>query len=68
MKKKIFIIGIISLITIMVGIICYTNDSIRFKISYEYINLVEYDNGKKIVLHPENPKALVEKLKKINRY
>lgn len=30
--------------------------------------VIYYDNGKKIVLHPENPKALVEKLKKINRY
>ena len=26
----------------------YQNDSIRFKLSYEYINLVEYNNGKKI--------------------
>ena len=48
MKKKIFIIGIISLIIILVGVICYNNDSIRFKISYEYINLVEYNNGKTI--------------------
>ena len=48
MKKKIFIIGIISLIIILIGIICYSSDSIRFKVSYEYINIVEYDNGKTI--------------------
>ena len=48
MKKKIFIIGIIFLIIILIGIIYYNSDSIRFKVSYEYINIVEYDNGKTI--------------------
>lgn len=48
MKKKLIII---SIILVLLGIICfclYQNDSIRFKISYEYINIVEYNNGKKI--------------------
>lgn len=48
MKKKIIII---SSILLVLGIICfclYKNDSLRFKISYEYINTVEYSNGKKI--------------------
>lgn len=30
--------------------------------------VVYYNNGQKVILHPEEPKALVEKLKKINRY
>lgn len=30
--------------------------------------IVYYNNGKKVVLHPENPEALVEKFKKTNRY
>jgi len=49
MKKKIVII--ISSILILLGLICfclYQNDSIRFKFSYEYINFMEYNNGKKI--------------------
>jgi len=48
MKKK---ITIISVILIIIGIICfwlYQVDGIRFKISYEYINQFEYNNGKKI--------------------
>lgn len=50
MKKKVFII----LILIILGIGCfclYQNDSIRFKYSYEYINMIEYSNGKKIKIN-----------------
>lgn len=48
MKKKIIIIVCILLVFIITGIICYKTDSIRFKITYEYINYMEYSNGKKI--------------------
>ena len=48
MKKKVLIILIVVFITFIIGLICFQTDSIRFKISYEYINLVEYNNGKKI--------------------
>ncbi len=48
MKKKIMMIVIIGMICILLGIFLYSNDSIRFKLSYEYINQVEYNNGKKI--------------------
>lgn len=49
-KKKIILITIcLFLILILgIGIYCYQNDSIRFKLSYEYINYIEYNNGKKI--------------------
>lgn len=49
MKKKILII--IGIIVLLLGItifFLYQNDSIRFKFTYEYINLIEYKNGKKI--------------------
>lgn len=48
MKKKCIIIGIILLILILIGVLLYHNDAIRFKISYEYMNIVEYNNGKTI--------------------
>lgn len=48
MKKKIIMISVILILFIILGIVFYSNDSIRFKISYEYINQVEYNNGKKI--------------------
>ena len=51
MKKK-RIVGIIiaTILLLIIGIIfiVWSNDSLRFKFSYEYINYVEYDNGKKI--------------------
>ena len=49
MKKKILIV--VTTIILLIGIITfllYQNDSIRFKFSYEYINMLEYNNGKKI--------------------
>ncbi len=48
MKKKLIIIMVVIGILLASGILLYTNDSIRFKISYEYINQIEYNNGKKI--------------------
>lgn len=48
MKKKLIIISCILLLLGIIGLILYSNDSIRFKISYEYINMMEYDNGKRI--------------------
>lgn len=48
MKKKIIVISILVCILIVIGIILYSNDEIRFKYSYEYLNKVEYTNGKKI--------------------
>jgi len=49
MKKKILIISVVIVLLLGITIFClYQNDSIRFKLSYEYINLVEYNNGKKI--------------------
>lgn len=52
MKKKVFIIIIIILIILGIGCFClYQNDSIRFKYSYEYINMIEYSNGKKIKIN-----------------
>lgn len=49
MRKKIFIsVGVVFILLILGGIIIYFNDSLRFKLSYEYINYVEYSNGKKI--------------------
>ena len=48
MKKKLIIIGSVLLFLILVVFFCYQNDNIRFKISYGYINYIEYNNGKKI--------------------
>ena len=49
MKKKIIIgVSIFVVAFIIGGFILYHNDSLRFKLSYEYINYVEYSNGKKI--------------------
>ncbi|MDD6223810.1 MAG: hypothetical protein PUB18_02290 [bacterium] len=48
MKKKIILIVIIVLLLGIVGFVLYQVDPIRFKISYEYINLIEDRNGKKI--------------------
>lgn len=48
MKKKLIIIGTILLCLVVIGIFLYSQDNIRFKISYEYVNLSEYSNGKKI--------------------
>lgn len=48
MKKKIIVVVVIGVLLMLIGIFLYENDSIRFKLSYEYINQVEYNNGKKI--------------------
>ena len=48
MKKKIIIVTILIILLLLIGLIVYSNDAIRFKLSYEYINTVEYSNGKKI--------------------
>lgn len=57
MKKKILIITVIIVIISIVAIITYTDDELHFKISYEYINYIEYNNGKKIkVSIPANNK------------
>lgn len=50
MKKRKIIIGSITflLFLTLIGIILYQKDSFRFKLSYEYINHMEYNNGKKI--------------------
>ena len=50
MKKKKIIISILSVffILLIIGFIIYLNDSIHFKLSYEYINFYEYNNGKTI--------------------
>lgn len=49
MKKKVLIsVIVIFVLLILGGIVLYFNDSFRFKLSYEYINYVEYSNGKKI--------------------
>lgn len=49
MKKKILIsILVIFILLIIGGIVLYFNDALRFKLSYEYINFVEYSNGKRI--------------------
>jgi len=50
MKKKKIIISILVIffIVLLLGLIIYLNDTIRFKLSYEYINYYEYNNGKTI--------------------
>lgn len=49
MKKKIVIISAIVITLCSIFFIIYNcNDQFRFKLSYEYINLVDYNNGKKI--------------------
>lgn len=48
MKKKLIIILCILITLFLVGFLLYKVDSIRFKFAYEYMNYVEYDNGKKI--------------------
>ena len=49
MKKKLIFGSIILLVILaLVGVVLYHDDSFRFKISYEYINHMEYNNGKKI--------------------
>lgn len=49
MKKKILISAAVLTTFLIVGsFILYFNDSLRFKLSYEYINYMEYSNGKKI--------------------
>ena len=57
MKRKFIIIIVIIM---SVGILClvtYNDDQLRFKLSYEYINNVEYSNGKKIKISiPSNNK------------
>lgn len=46
MKKKLIIVGFIVLLVFSLSLFCYFNDNIRFKISYEFLNLVEDGNGK----------------------
>lgn len=48
MKKKIIMVIIIIAVLGMIGFLLYSQDNLKFKISYEYINHVEYANGKKI--------------------
>lgn len=48
MKKKMIVISSIVITLVLLGMILYHNDSFRFKFSYESINNVEYNNGKKI--------------------
>ena len=48
MKKRIIIISLILLILGIISFCLYQVDSIRFKVSYEYINMMEYGNGKRI--------------------
>lgn len=49
MKKRLFIIiGVVVLIVGLIIFCLYQVDSIRFKFSYEYVNMLEYNNGKKI--------------------
>jgi len=49
MKKRIFIIiSILILLLVIMGFFLYKNDNFRFKLSYEFINFIEYNNGKKI--------------------
>lgn len=49
-KKKVvgIILGVVLLLIMGIIFIVWSNDSLRFKFSYEYINYVEYNNGKKI--------------------
>lgn len=42
------IVGLILVFIFGIGFYCYQNENIRFKLSYEYINYMEYSNGKKI--------------------
>lgn len=49
MKRRFIII--IAVIVILIGIlflVTYSDNQLRFKLSYEYINNIEYSNGKKI--------------------
>lgn len=46
MKKKLIIIGLIIVAIMGFCSFCYYKDNIRFKISYEFLNLVEDSNGK----------------------
>lgn len=48
MKKKLIIIGIIFIIFMLIGLYCFNNDKLRFKMSYEFANSYEYSGGKKI--------------------
>lgn len=54
MKKKIIIISSILLVITVICFCFYQVDSIRFKFSYEYINMMEYNNGKKIEINIPN--------------
>lgn len=49
MKKKIIIfISLAIILLIAIFLIVNNNDQLKFKLSYEYINYMEYNNGKKI--------------------
>ncbi|MBE6146848.1 MAG: hypothetical protein E7168_00780 [Firmicutes bacterium] len=48
MKKKLIIILTVIIVLLGIGIYIYSRDNLRFKISYESINNIEYTNGKKI--------------------
>lgn len=48
MKKKLIIIISIIIVLLGIGLLCYFNENIRFKISYEYLNIVEDSNGKTV--------------------
>ena len=48
MKKKFIIVGIVALVITLICVYGYSRDNIRFKMSYEVNNNMEYSNGKKI--------------------
>ena len=48
MKKKIIIVLVIVIIILISGIIVYSQDNLRFKLTYESLNRIEYTNGKTI--------------------
>ena len=50
MKKRVLLVASICLV-VFIGCIFYIrlNDSLRFKMSYEFYNYVDYENGKKII-------------------
>lgn len=47
-KKAVIITAILCFLLTVITIIIMKNDNIRFKIEYEYINHIPYENGRKI--------------------
>lgn len=48
LKKYLMIVGIILLVILTIALIVTFNDNLRFKLDYESLNSIPYDNGKKI--------------------